>query len=833
MGDGGYGVRARSVLTGFVVLGTTLALAASVGGASAQAATKAASTRSAASQPLNPKPNLHIMPTRQSSQAAKRASGAVMAAGINLSYWGGPVMQAGTQTIPIFWQPATLQDGTGSAPAAGYDSLIQQFFTDIGGHGYYNIMNQYYQVVAAQKQYIVNSSGFLQAVVDTSPYPASTGDCATNAIVNCITDTQLQTEIANVITAGSLPKDYSTAYFVFTDPMEASCASPSQCFNPENYNSFAYCAYHGEFLLGGQPVIYANMPYVDSEFISNILCGAGLSATGNQDFDDESSPLSHEFMEMVTDPNADASGWYDFTNNNGEIGDICVGDARPVTWGAHSYIIQTEYSNGDVACVPGGSNQITLTSTGGAPGSSTTVNGTGFTANHSVALSFSDASGTVTSLGSTTSNGSGAISQAVTIPGGASNGLGTLDATGASPGDGASAGFTVSGSGPTTFALTVSKSGNGSGGVTSSPAGIDCGATCQFSFNSGDSVTLTAAADVGSIFTGWSGSGCSGIGTCNVAMTQARSVTATFTLNTYALTVSKAGTGSGSVSSSPAGISCGATCQHSFNYNTSVTLTATADAGAAFAGWSGSGCSGTGTCSVSMTQARAVTATFTAVTFNLTVSEAGNGSGGVTSSPAGIDCGATCQFAFNVGDSVTLTAAADAGSTFTGWSGAGCAGTGTCDVSMTQAQAVTATFALNYRPDGLLNYKNSAYVGNGIYNTTGASQVRSVTINRGHTAVFHWRVQNDGLLSDQVLLSAAAGTTAFAVNFFSGTTNVTAAVVAGTYGRTLAPGTSFTLTLKIGVTNNAAIGAVRNELLTATSTNAPVSDAVLARVTAQ
>jgi uncharacterized membrane protein len=152
---------------------------------------------------------------------------------------------------------------------------------------------------------------------------------------------------------------------------------------------------------------------------------------------------------------------------------------------------------------------------------------------------------------------------------------------------------------------------------------------------------------------------------------------------------------------------------------------------------------------------------------------------------------------------------------------------------MTQAQAVTATFALSYRPDGLLSYNTGASVGNGIYNTTGASQLRGVTISRGHTATFHWRVQNDGALTDRVLLSAAAGNASFTVSFLSGTTNVTAAVVAGTYGRNLAPGSAFTLTVKIGVTLKAAIGAIRNELLTATSANAPVSDVVLARVTAK
>lgn len=78
--------------------------------------------------------------------------------------------------------------------------------------------------------------------------------------------------------------------------------------------------------------------------------------------------------------------------------------------------------------------------------------------------------------------------------------------------------------------LDVSRAGSGSGGVTSSPGGIACGTTCTAQFTNGTGVTLTATPSPGSTFGGWSGSGCSGIGTCTVTMSQARSVTATFNL---------------------------------------------------------------------------------------------------------------------------------------------------------------------------------------------------------------------------------------------------------------------------------------------------------------
>jgi List-Bact-rpt repeat protein len=75
--------------------------------------------------------------------------------------------------------------------------------------------------------------------------------------------------------------------------------------------------------------------------------------------------------------------------------------------------------------------------------------------------------------------------------------------------------------------LSVSSDGSGSGTVTSSPAGVDCGAACDVNFDDGTLVALTAAPAAGSSFAGWSGD-CSGTGPCNVTMSAAHSVTATF-----------------------------------------------------------------------------------------------------------------------------------------------------------------------------------------------------------------------------------------------------------------------------------------------------------------
>jgi hypothetical protein len=77
-----------------------------------------------------------------------------------------------------------------------------------------------------------------------------------------------------------------------------------------------------------------------------------------------------------------------------------------------------------------------------------------------------------------------------------------------------------------TLTVTLRSVGGGGGKVTSTPVGIDCGATCQASFSSGATVSLVATPKGNHVFAGWSGD-CSGA-TCSLSMAAAHDVTATF-----------------------------------------------------------------------------------------------------------------------------------------------------------------------------------------------------------------------------------------------------------------------------------------------------------------
>ncbi len=136
-----------------------------------------------------------------------------------------------------------------------------------------------------------------------------------------------------------------------------------------------------------------------------------------------------------------------------------------------------------------------------------------------------------------------------------------------------------------THHLTVDKSGAGAGTVSGGSGAITCGSTCDADFKNGEAVTLTATPDARSVFTGWSGGGCSGSArTCSLTISANTTVTATFARKLAQLRVRHVG--SGTVASRPTGISCGTRCNFRFVPG-AVVLTAHPSPGWRFARWQG------------------------------------------------------------------------------------------------------------------------------------------------------------------------------------------------------------------------------------------------------
>jgi uncharacterized membrane protein len=113
-------------------------------------------------------------------------------------------------------------------------------------------------------------------------------------------------------------------------------------------------------------------------------------------------------------------------------------------------------------------------------------------------------------------------------------------------------------------------------------------------------------------------------------------------------------------------------------------------------------------------------------------------------------------------------------------------------------------------------------VGDNVYSATGIGETRSARIARGKTTTFRWRIQNDGALTDRLGFKGRGDSRSFTVRFFYMGANMTKAVVAGTYAKSLLPGASLTITVRITVAANAYVGTVRSERLRAKSMKHPV-----------
>ena len=240
---------------------------------------------------------------------------------------------------------------------------------------------------------------------------------------------------------------------------------------------------------------------------------------------------------------------------------------------------------------------------------------------------------------------------------------------------------------PTFHRVTVFVVGNGR--VWSTPAGIDCPPTCSLEFEEGTSLLLEQQAAPGFVFAGWISSESCGTVACGFTVNGSVDVEALFVSTAPQVALDVTVIGGGRVGSLPFGIDCPGDCSAEFDQNTMVELFALADPGFVFTGW-GNACSGSGACNVVLDTPREVEAAFTAIAprFELNVNRIG--SGFVSSSPAGIDCGLQCLADFQASTGVDLFAAAAGGWRFSHFSGA-CSG-GSCSVVMNADRQVTATF---------------------------------------------------------------------------------------------------------------------------------------------
>jgi hypothetical protein len=276
--------------------------------------------------------SVHIFPT---VAGAERLAAAAPDTGPLIYHAGGLIMPTVT-VYPIFWVPAHLQNGGATGMSTDYQ-LVQEYLAfRYPGHGIANNNTQYYQNVGGAVTYIANAGGYAGAALDTIPYPQS--GCTDSATPgNCITDAQIQAEVARVINVLHLSAGLDKIFLLYTSSGEGSCvnSASTSCAYTQ------YCAYHSAFTLGGVPVIYGNMPYGKVN-----ACQIAGTPSPNADpaADAAATAASHEITEAITDPLLNA--W--FTAQGNEIGDLCAYNYGPNTWVSNHGIPANQFWSGTV-----------------------------------------------------------------------------------------------------------------------------------------------------------------------------------------------------------------------------------------------------------------------------------------------------------------------------------------------------------------------------------------------------------------------------------------------------------------------------------------------------
>jgi hypothetical protein len=316
------------------MLAATIALSISVAAGAGTPAADAAPPPPGASSPGR---ILGLVPSRAAVSTATVA---------NLLYHGGPVMRT-SKTFAIYWIPS------GWSMVSGYRSTINRYFVDVardsgGAQNVYSTLTQYSDTTGR----IAYSQTFGGSTTATTAFPAS-GCPSYRGMRVCLTDVQIAAEVKKVIASKGWVAGPTHAFFLFLPKGVGTCddGGGSSCA------FVSFCAYHSWTGSGTTEVVYANMPYADTDPAD---CSTG-QRPNDTDADDTLNVTSHEHREMIEDPNGNA--WFDSNGEEGAdkcawtfgaaLGSTATGDFNQVIDG-HDYYVQEEWTNAHRRCVQRG-----------------------------------------------------------------------------------------------------------------------------------------------------------------------------------------------------------------------------------------------------------------------------------------------------------------------------------------------------------------------------------------------------------------------------------------------------------------------------------------------
>jgi PKD repeat protein len=279
----------------------------------------------------------------------------------NLIDYGGPVVHSSSVTL-IFWNPSN----DNLSWDLGYRELMTRFVQDVATDAGkttnpYSLTPQYANGTGP----VPYNRSSARVIDDTDPGPTlpppALQHCTPPAGWSiCLNSSDLANELKSFITAqnalhpGSFPTGMNQIYMLVTPYGLGSCNNAgTSCLFTD------YCAYHSVFENGagslGDPntVLWANIPYTAGH------CRATWPRPNGNPADTVISSISHEDLEILTDPLpvSTLKAWQDASGN--EIGDLCAGaqgyylngssgsSAYDTLINSHPYNIQAEWSNSD------------------------------------------------------------------------------------------------------------------------------------------------------------------------------------------------------------------------------------------------------------------------------------------------------------------------------------------------------------------------------------------------------------------------------------------------------------------------------------------------------
>jgi hypothetical protein len=277
----------------------------------------------------------------------------IAAAHPNFSYHGGPVIKC-ANVYTSFWGSGWTTDPAKTVNAGRLGIFMKDFLAS----KYMNILSQYGSGTGAGLAGVFFGASFV------------------NNVAAELTDNLIHTTIQSCIDAGVLPEPSNPsdmALMIFLDDNMAVKDPGTGITMCEPAGDTAF-GYHFHFTTQkGNPFYYSVIPGLTDACLtsscgSNAGCSLQLTETQEQR---RTQVASHEFSEMVTDPELNA--WFD--SDGSENGDICNGESGTITVGANTWTVQRMYSkaddvssNGATTCLLEAPNPIPKLSPGPASG---------------------------------------------------------------------------------------------------------------------------------------------------------------------------------------------------------------------------------------------------------------------------------------------------------------------------------------------------------------------------------------------------------------------------------------------------------------------------------